>query len=180
VDETVLDQATHEARMKDPASYRPAECRCGGVRLHLHDYRDRKLRGSGRGGFTIVTVVVFLCAKCRATWRVLPAFLARCLWRSWAVVTAAVGFARRRADEPQVPLRTRQRWYARLAQAARVPMQVLASSGEAVLRGVAQGAGLEGSRRTLVDGYAVACPGAAPLAALAELLHRLSPGIRLM
>lgn len=180
MDQTVLDQAAHEARMTDPGSYRPAECRCGCTRLHLHDYRDRKLRGSGRGNFTIVTVVVFLCASCRATWRVLPAFLARCLWRTWAVVAAAVGFARRRADELQVPARTRQRWYARLAQAARVPMQALASSGEAVLRGVAQGAGLEGSRRSLVDSFAVAFPGAAPLAALAELLHRLSPGIRLM
>ena len=127
-----------------------------------------------------MTVVVFLCVKCSATWRVLPAFLARCLWRSWKVVAAAVGFCGRRADEPEVPERTRQRWRCRLAQAARVPMQVLATSGEAVLCGVAQGAGLEGSRRTLVDRFAVAFPGAAPLAALAELLHRHSPGIRLM
>ena len=180
MDETVLDQAAHELRMTDPGTYRPAACRCGGVRLHVHDYRDRKLRGSGRGNFTVVTVVVFLCVKCLATWRVLPAFLARCLWRTWTVVAGAVGLARRRADEPQVPERTRQRWRARLAQSARVPMQVLASLGEVVLRGVAQGAGLEGSRWALVESYATALGGAAPLAALAELLHRLSPGIRLM
>lgn len=180
IDETVVDQAAHEARLKEPASYRPAECRCGCDRLHLHDRRDRRLRDGGRGDFTIVTVVIFLCSKCKATWRVLPAFLARCLWRTWTVVAAAVGGTERRADEPEVPARTRQRWRSRLAQAARVPMQVLASSGEAVLRGVAQGVGLEGSRRTLVDSFAVAFPSAVPLAVLAELLHRRSPGIRLM
>ena len=181
IDERVLDLAAHELRMKDPASFRPSECRCCGCdRLHLHDRRDRKLRLGGGGGFTVVTVVIFLCAKCSATWRVLPAFLARCLWRSWAVVAAAVGFSRRRADGPEVPERTRQRWCGRLAQAARVPMQVLASSGEAVLRGVAQSAGLERSRRALVDSFAAAFAAAAPLASLAELLHRLSPGIRLM
>lgn len=180
IDETVLDLAAHEVRMKDPASYRPAECRCGCARLHLHDRRERKLRGGG--GFAVVTVVIFVCAKCSATWRVLPAFLARCLWRSWAVVAAVVCFAQRPADEPEVPVpqRTRQRWRARLAQAARVPMQLLASSGDATLRDVAQRVGLEGSRRALVDSFAAAFGAAVPLASLAELLHRLSPGIRLM
>lgn len=180
IDERVLDLAAHELRMKNPASYRPAECRCGGDRLHLHDLRDRKVRGGADGGFTIVTVVIFLCAKCSATWRVLPAFLARCLWRTWMVVAAAVGFSRRRGDEPDVPERSRQRWCARLALAARVPTQVLASSGDATLRGVAQSAGLEASRRALVGSFAAAFAAAAPLASLAELLHRLSPGIRLM
>ena len=177
IDETVLDLAAHEARMKDPGSYRPAECRCGGNRLHLHDRRDRKVRGGA--GPAVVTVVIFLCAKCSAIWRVLPAFLARCLWRTWPVV-AAVLFGQRRGDEPEVPLRTRQRWRARLSQAARVPMQVLASSGDATLRGVAQSAGLESSRRALVGSFADVFTTAAPLAALAELLHRLSPGIRLV
>ena len=178
IDETVIDLAAHEARMKDPASYRPAECRCGGVRLHLHDRRDRKVRGGE--GIAVVTVVIFLCANCSATWRVLPAFLARCLWRTWAVVAAVLCFAQRRAAEPEVPRRTRQRWRARLAQLASVPMQVFASSGDAVLRGVAQRVGLEGSRQTLVKSYATAFADAVPLASLALLLHRLSPGIRLM
>lgn len=177
IDETVIDLAAHEARMKDPASYRPAECRCGGNRLHLHDRRDRKVRGGA--GVAVVTVVIFLCAKCSATWRVLPAFVARCLWRTWPVV-AAVLCGERRGDEPEVPQRTRKRWQARLAQAARVPLQVFASSGDATLRGVAQRVGLEGCRQTLVKSYATAFTDAVPLAALAELLHRLSPGIRLM
>ncbi len=178
IDETVIDLATHEARLKDPASYRPAECRCcGGARLHLHDRRDRKARGGA--GIAVVSVVIFLCAKCSATWRVLPAFLARCLWRTWPVVVAVL-CGQRRGDEPDVPRRTRQRWRARLAQTARVPMQVFASSGDATLRGVAQRVGLEGCRQTLVNSFATAFAGAVPLAALAGLLHRLSPGIRLM
>lgn len=178
IDETVIDLAAHEARMKNPASYRPAECRCGGDRLHLHDRRDRKVRGDA--GIAVVSVVIFLCAKCSATWRVLPAFLARCLWRTWPVVAAVLCFAQRRTAEPEVPRRTRQRWRARLAQAARVPMQLLGSSGDATLREVAQRVGLEGCRQTLVNSYAIAFAGSVPLASLAVLLHRLSPGIRLM
>jgi hypothetical protein len=179
IDEAVLDLAAHEERMKNPASYRPAECRCcGGARLHLHDRRDRKARGGA--GLAVVSVVIFLCAKCSATWRVLPAFLARCLWRTWPVVAAVFRFAPRPAAEPEVPRRTRQRWRARLAQTARVPMQLLASSGDATLRGVAQRVGLEGSRQTLVNSFATAFAAAVPLASLAVLLHRLSPGIRLM
>jgi len=73
IDETVLNLAAQEAMMKDPASYRPRECRCGCTRLHLHDRRERRARGSGS---VVVTVVIFLCAKYFATWRVLPAFLA--------------------------------------------------------------------------------------------------------
>ena len=71
IDERVLELSVHEAMMKDPASYRPAECRCGSTRLHLHDRRERRALGSGSA---VVTVVIFLCAKCFATWRVLPAF----------------------------------------------------------------------------------------------------------
>jgi hypothetical protein len=181
IDGSVLDLATHEARMKDPASYRPAECRCGGNRLHLHDLRDRIARGTaaGAGGFAVVTVVVFLCASCSATWRVLPAFLARCLWRTWTVV-AAVLFGQRRPDQPKVPPRTRQRWRARLAQSARVAAQVLATSGDGTLRGLAQRVGLDGCRQSLAEGHAAVFAGAALLAPLAELLHRLTPGIRLM
>ena len=174
IDTTVLDMAAHEARMKEPALYRPDQCRCGCERLHLHDRRDRKVRSGG--GVTVVTVVIFLCAKCSATWRVLPAFLARCLWRTWALVAAVLFGLPRGAAVAQ---RTRQRWRARLAQAARVPMQVFASSGDAMLRTVAQEVGLEACRQTLVKSYATEV-GAAAFPSLAELLHRLSPGIRLM
>jgi len=170
--EQVLELAAHEARMKNPASYRPAECRCGCTRLHLHDRRVRQARGSGSA---VVTVVIFACAECSATWRVLPAFLARCLWRTWEVVQATLF-----EGERHVPARTVQRWHARLAQAALAATQALATSGDATLREVSQRVGLEGSRAVLVAAYAAAVGTSSLLAPLAALLQRLSPGIRLV
>jgi len=175
IDERVLELSVHETMMKDPASYRPTECRCGCTCLHLHDRRERRVRGAGSA---VVTVVVFLCAKCFATWRVLPAFLARCLWRTWDVVDAALSEGER--PPVPVPVRTKQRWRARLAQTARVVTQALAASGERTLRAVAQGVGLDASRDALVKVYATAIESPSPLGALAALLHRLQPGLRLM
>jgi hypothetical protein len=172
IDERVRELSVHETMMKNPASYRPAECRCGSTRLHLHDRRERRAMGAGS---TVVTVVIFLCAKCFATWRVLPAFLARCLWRSWEVVEGAL-FGERSA----VPARTAQRWKARLTQTARAATQALAASGAPMLREVAQRVGLEAPRGALVKAYAEATASSSLLAPLAALLHRLSPGIRLM
>lgn len=177
IDEAVLDLAAHEARMKDPGSYRPVECRCGGDRLHLHDRRERKVRADA--GVAVVSVVIFLCAKCLATWRVLPAFLARCLWRTWEVVEGALFEGERPASVP-VPARTVQRWHARLAQAALAATQALATSGDPALRVVAQRVGLAASRDALVEAYAASFETSSPLASLAALLHRLSPGLRLM
>ena len=68
IDERVLELPVHETMMKNPASYRPAECRCGCRRLHLHDRKERKPRGAGGA---VATVVIFLCAECSASWRVL-------------------------------------------------------------------------------------------------------------
>lgn len=174
INETVIDLAAHEAMMKDPASYRPAECRCGCTRLHLHDRRERQTRGAASA---VVTVVIFLCAECSATWRVLPAFLARCLWRTWEVVEAALFEGE---SHVPVPARTVQRWHTRLAQAALAATQALATSGDATLREVSQRIGLEASRVGLVEAYAAAVGTSSLLAPLAALLQRLSPGIRLV
>jgi hypothetical protein len=180
IDESVADLAEHEIRMRDPGSYRPKECRCGGRTLHVHGRRERKMVGSTQAerGLGTVTVMVFLCASCLATWRVLPAFLTRCLWRAWAVVEGVVA-GTRRASEPRVPGRTQRRWLARLAQTARVPGQVLATSGSAVLREVTQGVGLDADRRGLAAEYAKRFH-TSLLAPLAALLHRLGPGVRLV
>lgn len=177
IDETVLDLASHEARMLDQASYRPAQCACGWRTLHIHGVRERRPRGmvTRDGGLAVVMVALFLCARCLATWRVLPAFLARCLWRTWGAVEKAV-LEQEEPGEAEVPSRTKQRWRARLAQAARAPVQALATSGEGMLRAVAQAVGLDGSRERLVGAYSAD----ATLPALAALLHRLNPGLRLM
>jgi hypothetical protein len=180
IDESVLDLAAHEARMREPASYRPRECRCGGRTLHIHGRRERRMRGSAvaDGGSGGVTVMVFLCTSCVSTWRVLPAFLARHLWRAWRVVEEVVT-GTRRADAPPVPKRTQARWRARLAQTARVPGQVLATSGSVALREVVQGSGLDVDRGALAARYSERFR-TSLLAPLAALLHRLSPGVRLV
>ena len=181
VDSLVLTLAAHEERLKNPSSYLPKECKCGCPRLRLHDLRTRILRGTliSGGGFAVVIILVFLCTGCSATWRVLPAFLARHLWRTWETVATAVA-GERKPGQAQVPKRTRQRWRARLGQAARTATQVLASSGDAALRAVAQQVGLEALRQELVTAFAAAFTGGVVLLQLAELLHRLAPGIRLM
>ena len=42
IDERVLELSVHETMMKNPASYRPVECRCGCTRLHLHCRRGAR------------------------------------------------------------------------------------------------------------------------------------------
>jgi hypothetical protein len=122
--------------------------------------------------------MVFICSSCGATWRVLPAFLARCLWRAWEVIEGVVQRTRR-PHEPKVPERTERRWRARLRQTARLPGQVLATSGSPLFRGLAQAVGLDAERRTLASAHANSF-GGSMLAPLAALLQRLSPGVRLM
>jgi hypothetical protein len=81
-----------------------------------------------------------------------------------------------------VPERTRCRWSARLAAAARVLVVLLAASGGFILESVAAQVGLDASRAELVQAYAeqTDVPRGAQLAVVAALTHRLERGIRLM
>jgi hypothetical protein len=173
IEERVADVATHEEWLVHPERYRPTRCggpECGGDRLHLHDRRERHPRGRGDGPAT-VTILVFICMACSATWRVLPLFLARWLRYPWEVMERQTTGTPRAGDK--VPERTAQRWRARLRQTARVPVQVLAVAGGA-LHAVVRRVGLEATRAELVAAVGLS------FAALAELLHRLAPGVRLM
>ena len=85
--EDVWSVAEHRQRLADPQGYRPEVCRrCQHSTLHVHDYRARKPRGLLL--VAVVYIVRFICANedCRATWQVLPAFLARHLWWVWGKV----------------------------------------------------------------------------------------------
>ncbi len=173
--EAVLSLAMHLPMLKSPDSYRPKACRCGCERLQGHGLRERhplELVVDGQP-IPVVNIRVFLCAGCGATWRVLPAFLARCLWRTWDVVEREALDKPRPRSAPAVPRRTVQRWRARLAQSARLPVQVLVVAG-GLVRDLAERVGLEPTRKELL-----AASGGS-LAALAVLLHRLAPGVRLM
>lgn len=181
--EDVTDLETHEQRLSDPDGYRPPCCpRCGHGRLHVHDYPSRVLRGekvseddAKRVDAPSIRVIRHRCANqtCKAVWRTLPALLARHLWRRWLVVEAAT-VGRRPHDWPPVPARSRRRWMARLRAGARLLTQVLASSGSARWEDVAKRVGVMATRLDLLGALGHA------LSEAAALLHRLTPGLRLM
>jgi hypothetical protein len=178
--EDVTDRETHERRRSDPDGYRPVACpKCSHQGLHIHDYRERVLRGEAQR--QVIVVVRYWCPGCTAIWQTVPLFLARCLWRSWPVVETATLGPPPSPSEPAVPERTVRRWLGRLAAAALLVTQVLATSGEPTLAAVASSVGFEGTRRELV--LALTDAGQVRtgerLSSLAALLHRLAPGLRL-
>lgn len=183
--EDVHDLATHERRLEDPDSYRPACCpRCGAC-VHIHDLRPRVLHGEPE---VATEVIRFRCAdreRCGGAWRILPAWLARSLWGSWSRVEGGV----QGGGCPTVPSRTRRRWRARLACTARLLVAVLSTATDGLWAALAAAVGLDVRRIDLVRGYGVArhndapsvvFPPVASFAELAAAVHRLSPGIRLM
>src|SRR5262249_57182772 len=118
--EDVRDFATHGRRIVDPDGYRPAACpRCGGQVLHVHDYPRRKPCGEP-GLPPEIPIVRHICADpaCAATWRILPAFLARHLWRAWPTVERTVSEAPPPLGPAPIPERTERRWRSRLAESA--------------------------------------------------------------
>jgi len=176
--EEVRDLETHERRLDDPDGYRPASCRRCGSKVHVHDLRPRLLLGDPA---LSTQVIRFRCADrtgCGAAWQILPAFLARHLWRRWATVETALAPAVRN----EVADRTRRRWKARLASSARQLVVLLTTTADAMWSALVAAVGLDASRLDLVRGYRARFrprPGAC-LAELAGLIHRLCPGVRLM
>jgi len=176
--EDVHDLVTHEQRLRAPDSYRPSKCRRCGARVHIHDLRPRLLLGDAA---TLTEVIRFRCAErehCGAVWQILPAWIARHLWRSWPVVEQAI----EQPERSEVAARTRRRWRQRLALAARAAVAVMTTAIDTLECAVAMAVGLGGSRDDLIAGYAAHSrpePGWC-LAELAATLHRLSPGVRLM
>ena len=197
VAEDVWTLEEHRRRMSSPDGYRPGECaRCGHDRLHLHDYLERKPLGVLM--LCVLTVARFICANpsCGATWRVLPAFLARHLWWVWerveratpaeprpttAELETSVEPAGARLGRP-VPDRTRRRWLGRLTASARQLLVLLASTGTAAVKAVAEKVHLDATRRTLVEAYveSFAPRVGTQLASIGALVDRLERGIRLM
>jgi hypothetical protein len=186
INEDVQDLEAHERRLCDPDGYRPGRCaRCAHDVLHVHCYPERHPRGE-LGLPAVVRIIQYVCAaaECRATWRILPMFLARHLWRAWKTVERVVMPAGmpRSAAAPPIPPRTEQRWRTRLASSARMLVVLLAASGGVALEAIASSVGLDASRADLTAAHADVARVApsARLAALAELVHRLERGLRLM
>lgn len=183
IDETVEDLAEHLRRMFDVDAYRPARCpHCGHVHLHMHDRIERRPRGEP--GLPVVVVARFICAKCEATWRILPAFLARHLWRVWPTVERVVlpADTPKPPSAPEIPERTGRRWRARFASAARVVVTLLGASNKEALEAVARDLGLDATRSALVATHTrhIGARPSARLAPLAAVTHMLERGIRFM
>lgn len=103
--EDVWTPEEHIRRMKSPDGYRPKVChRCGHDRLHVHDYLERKPLGLAM--LAVLRIVRFVCASpsCGATWRVLPAFLARHLWWVWRRVERATALPAPAAGPTPAPV----------------------------------------------------------------------------
>lgn len=176
--ESVMDLEAHEKNLCCPDRYRPEGCRRCGAKVHVHDLRSRQMRGDPA---VSTEVMRFRCADregCGAIWLVLPAFLARRLWRSWRTVAAAVESPRRSGP---VPPRTRRRWRALLARPARQLIVTLTTAAGAVCA-LATVLGLDAIRIDLWGGYRreIQPDRVRSLKELAGLIHRLSPGVRLM
>jgi hypothetical protein len=182
--EDVHDLAAHLKRLAAPGGYLPGECpRCSGLKLHVHDHLERKPRGEP-GAPTVIPILRYICvaAECRATWRILPAFLARHLWRVWTTVERTVAPVPGVLDRVPVPETTAARWLGRAASSARQLVVLLATSCGSMLESIAKCAGLDSTRSELVEVHArrAETPPERRLADLAALVHRLERGLRLM
>ena len=181
--EDVTDRAVHDRRLCSPDGYRPAFCpNCGARTLHVHDYRERILRAEP--GEPVARVVRHACVGCTGIWQIVPAFLARHLWRTWRVVEQALTGAGPPTPRPwpRVPARTQRRWRARWRRPAQFLTQVLATCGAAAWATLAAGLGPAARCAELVAAYAgaQATPAGQRLATVAGLVHRLQPQVRLM
>jgi len=184
--EDVTDRATHDRRLCDPDGYRPAFCpNCRDTTLHVHDYRERVLRAEPGGPVT--RVVRHECVGCDAIWQILPAFIARHLWRTWSVVEHTLRGAGpppatlETRRWPRVPERTRRRWRARWLRPAQFLAQILAACGEAAWAAVAGVLAPGATCADLVAAYAGArVTPAGQLLDVAALVYRLQPKVRLM
>lgn len=176
--EEVLDLATHRARLLDPDGYRSevSPCRrCGGTTLHAHCFRQRRLRPARYERATLVVDIrVFRCATpgCAAVFTVLPAFIARHLWRAWETVRAVT------TEELPAPETTRRRWLWRLASDARQLVETFTSAaGRRVRDTLARSP--PPTRRDFLDALKPFV-GSPLFALVAAWIHRLAAGLRLM
>lgn len=167
----IATREEHERRLADPDGYRPP-CSCGHARPHAHEFRERHPPGQPP-----VKVRRYLCPRCGALWTVLPGFLARHLWWPWESIDASVRDAP--APTSVVPRQTRRRWRSRLATSGRLLVQILVSRARPELAVIAAAAGLDATRRRVVEILRPQVVGVA-LAWLAALVHLVVPGVRVM
>jgi len=144
--------------------------------MHAHDFRERVLVEVGRR--TVETIRRYQCTDedCGAVWRILPAVIARHLHRTWQTVQAAT------SEPSRLPKTTSRRWLARLRLAATLLIQLLSTTAERTVLAVTDPLSIACTRSELVAALAgggVLSP-RRRLQQLANWVHRLQPGVRLM
>lgn len=180
--EDVRDLDTHRKKLLDPDEYRSVvgACRaCGSKALHAHCFRERILRGGANEQALAETIRLYRCAAgttCGAVFTVLPAVIARHLWRRWETVEAAA------AGKLEVPRSTFLRWLGRLGSSAGQIVQAFTSKATSLIsRSFSSALSKAATRRELIEAFRCSLERSVePLALLAAWIHRLEPGIRLM
>jgi hypothetical protein len=124
-------------------------------------------------------VRLYRCARktCGAVFTVLPAVIARHLWRSWKTVEEVT------AGKAHAPKTTSRRWLERFrSSAAGLVQLLLAVAGDLLPRGASGVLAKAQTRRELLDAAVAsgAVGSAAPLSLLAAWIHRLEAGIRFL
>ncbi len=182
--EDVTDLATHRERARSPDGYRPARCpHCGRV-PRGHGIRSRVLRDQPDSASEDIRR--YRCRPCRAVWQVLPAFLARHLHRTWGAVQSrlvAAGALKATGAEWRVRSKptTLARWRSRLETSAVTVTQSLVEAAVGVSV-IVEVVGIVCSRQVLIEALGDHGVTSAPrkLQELACLVHRITPGLRLM
>jgi hypothetical protein len=185
--EDVWDSKTHAHALLDPDNYRRyiGPCRaCGYEKVHALCFRTRTLRPADPSAQRVVEDVrLFRCPQegCGAVYTVLPAFVARHLWRAWQTVEKVCD-----GREP-APSRTTERWLGRLGSAARQLVQRFkASVLQTLNRIVSQDWVTTLSEDLTRWGFIALLQGAGAVAAprafaqVAAWVHRVEAGVRLM
>ena len=177
--EDVLDLKTHRSLLSDPDGYRPSSCWfCEREKPHAHCFRERVLRpASPEVPSLVVTIRLYYCPECGAVFTVLPAVIARHLWRLWKTVE---GVSSKKAEAPRT---TKRRWLSRLSSSAAILIQALRAVGSHLIgQSLSALLGKVRTRRDLIEAAVAthSVPADHPFAALAGWIHRLERGIRLM
>ena len=110
----------------------------------------------------------------------LPGFLARHLWRTWAAVEAICVVAPVRRLWMAVALRTQRRWRARLLRSALLLLLVLGALRLPALTEMVARIGLDATRGALLTAFLPLAGVLGACASLAILLNRARPGLRVM
>ena len=183
--EDVLDREVHRQKLLDPDDYRSyiGPCsHCGHGKVHALCFRCRTLRpAESDRGVEEVDIRLYECPadKCGAVFTVLPAFVARHLWRDWQTVEDVCEGKRK------APPRTTQRWYGRLISSAKQLVQLFKATVVQTLKGsldwvkvLSENLTRGGFINTLWWSKAITPPNV--FAQIAAWIHRVEPGVRLM